>query len=140
MTTAVRSLRPRLAESLYVLLVVVLGITGFLAGSAPLILLAACLSLPSSVLAVPTYYVAYGLLAMVPGANPSSSSGSGACTANGDCVTSTTGELAPWFAITSEVIGILALVAAALVNVALLRRITERRAAPVFPPSRDQGG
>ncbi|MGB7817874.1 MAG: hypothetical protein WBL35_03955 [Ornithinibacter sp.] len=131
MTTSVRNLRLTFAESVYVLVVAVLGIVGFTAGSAPVILLAALLSLPSSVLEVPIYYVAYGLLGMVPGANPSSSTGSGSCTLNGDCVTSTTGELAPWFAITSEAIGILALVAAALVNVALLRRLNNRRAARV---------
>lgn len=118
-----------LAESLYVLMVGVLGIAGFTAGSASVILFTAFLSLPSSVLAVPAYYVAYGLLGMVPGANGSSSTGSGSCTPNGDCVTSTTGELAPWFAMTSDSIGIVALVAAALVNVTLLRRRNNRRAA-----------
>ena len=129
MATTVRSLRLTAAESIYVLVVAVLGIAGFTAASAPIILLAAFLSLPSSVLAVPGYYLAYGLLALVPGANPSSNTGSGSCTPNGDCTTSTTGDLATWFAVTTEVIGVLALIAAALANVAILRLLKARRRA-----------
>ena len=111
------------------LVVAVLGIAGFTAASTPSILLAAFLSLPSSVLAVPGYYLAYGLLALVPGANPSSHAGSGSCTPNGGCATSTTGDLATWFAVTTEVIGVLALIAAAPANVAILRLLKARRRA-----------
>ena len=129
MATTVRDLRLTRAESIYVLMVAVLATIGFTAASAPVILLTASFSLPSSMFAVLAYYAAYGLLATVPGANPSSSTGSGSCAPNGDCTTSTTGDLAAWFAVTTEVIAILALVAAALLNVALLRLLNARRRA-----------
>ena len=129
MAITVRNLRLTPAESIYVLVVAALGIAGFTAASAPIILLAAFVSLPSSVLAVPGYYLAYALLALVPGANRSSNTGSGSCTPNGDCATSTTGDLATWFAVTTEVIGVLALIAAALANVVILRLLKARRAA-----------
>ncbi len=114
-------------EWTYALTVMVIATIGFTTGSTSMILFAAFLALPSSVIAVPAYYLAYGLLALVPGANPSSGSGSGSCTPTGECQASTTGDLAAWFAITTEVIGILALTAAALLNVVVLRRLVARR-------------
>lgn len=135
MATSARKLRLTLAETLYALTVAVLASIGFTTASTPIIVLSALLSLPSSILAVPAYYVAYGLVALVPGANSSSNTGSGSCTPNGDCVTSSTEALAAWFAFTSEITGVLALIAAALVNVAVLRRLNARRRARTQPPA-----
>lgn len=127
MSPSVRRLRLTPIESTYVLLVALIATTGFSTKFTLIIVLAALLSLPSSVPAVLGYYLAYGLLALIPGANPSSSSGSGTCAPNGDCLSSTTGDLAVWFTVTSEVIGVLALMVAALVNVAILRSLTACR-------------
>ena len=75
--------------------------------------------------------------ALVPGANPSSSSQSGSCTPSGDCLSKTTGDLAvAVFIVTSEIIGVLALTAAALLNVAVLRNLTARRRARMQPARR----
>jgi hypothetical protein len=115
--------RPTLAGWIYVLGVAALSTLGFTTGSTPTILLAALLALPSSVVAIPAYYIVYGLLALVPGANPSSSTGSGSCTPSGDCQVSTTGDLAGWFTFATEAIGILALTAAALLNAVVLRNL-----------------
>ena len=125
------SARPRfpLVEWSYVLGVAVLATLGFTTGSTPTILLAAFVALPASVLAVPVFYGAYGLLALVPGANPSSSTGSGSCTPTGDCQSSSTGALATWFALTTDVLGILALAGAALLNVLVLRGLVAGRRA-----------
>jgi hypothetical protein len=71
-------------------------------------------------IAVPAYYVAYGFLAQVPGANPSQSSGSRSCAANGVCQGSATGDAAKWFIHTTELVGILSLIAAAVVDVVAL--------------------
>jgi hypothetical protein len=117
------TLRPTLAGWIYVLSVAAVSTIGFTTGSTPTILLAALLALPSSVVAIPGYYIVYGLLALVPGANPSSSTGSGSCTPNGDCQVSTTGDLAAWFTFATEAIGILALTAAALLNAVVLRNL-----------------
>ena len=114
-------------EAAYVLTVGAIATYGFAADSTAAILAAAALALPTSIVAVPGYYLAYGLLALVPGANPSSSSGSGGCSPGVGCHESATGELAPWFAITTDVIGVLALTAAALLNVVFLRMHTRRR-------------
>ena len=100
---------------------------GFATGSTVAILTAAALALPTSIVAGPGYYVAYGLLALIPGANPSSGSGSGGCSPGAGCHASTSGDLAAWFAVTTDVIGVLALTAAALLNVVLLRIVTRRR-------------
>ncbi len=129
MAPSARRLRLTPIEWAYALTVAAIATTGFSTGSPLVIVLSALLSLPSSILAVAAYYVVYGLLALVPGANPSSSTGSGSCRPNGDCLTSTTGDLAVWFTVTTEVIGVLALVAAALVNVAVHRSVTTRRRA-----------
>lgn len=113
--------------SVYALGVAVVAAVGFFGDSTPTILLAAVLSLPASVIAIPGYYLTYGLLALVPGANPSESSGSGSCTGGGDCSVSTTGDLADWFQVTTDVVGVLALTCAALLNVLTLRILTTRR-------------
>ena len=117
----------RLLGSVYVLVVAVVAAEGFVVESTAVILLAALLSLPASVIALPGYYVAYGLLALVPGANPNESSGSSYCTSGGDCVSSTTGDLADWFQATTEVLGVLAFTCAALINLLALRILTARR-------------
>ena len=136
MARSATGLRLTPIESTYALAVAVIATIGFTTGSTFLIVLSALLSLPSCVLAVPGYYVAYGLLALVPGANPSSSSQSGSCTPSGDCLSKTTGDLAVWFNVTSEIIGVLALTAAALLNVAVLRNLTARRRARMQPARR----
>jgi hypothetical protein len=111
----------------YVLTVVVVAICGFVLGSTGAIALAALLALPTSVPAIVGYYVVYGLLALVPGANPSSSTGSGACSPGAVCQQSSSGDLATWFAVTTGVVGVLALTAAALLNVLVLRKLTGHR-------------
>ena len=67
------------------------------------------LALPTGVVTLVGYYLAYGLLALVPGANP------------------TSGELATWFAVTTTLLGILAPIVAATINVVLLRLVSRRR-------------
>src|SRR5690606_18884476 len=95
-------------------------ILGFATDSTAGVLLAAVLALPSSIPGMIGFYVAYGLLAQVPGANPPSSSGSATCSPDGICHGSTSGDLAPWFAVTTDVLGILALTGAALLNAYLV--------------------
>lgn len=112
----------------YILAVAVIAAVGFTQHSAWVIVVAALLAIPASALAVPGYYVAYGLLALVPGANPSSNNGSSSSNADGVTVTSvTTGAPAAWFTITTTVLGILALTGAAVVNVLVLRAVAARR-------------
>ena len=115
-------LRFRLFALSYAVVVGGLATAGFTMGSAPLILTAAALTLPSSLMAVPAYYLVYGMLAQTPGANPSQSSGSGSCAPDVSCQGSSSGDPAAWFTHTTELVGILALVAAAVVNVVLLHR------------------
>jgi hypothetical protein len=79
-----------LGASIYTLLVAVTAAVGFTTQSASTILIAAGLALPASTLAVPGYYIMFGLLALVPGANPSNSSGSASCTNGGECHESVT--------------------------------------------------
>ena len=122
-----RKLRLTAIEATYALIVMVIATVGFTTGSTSMILLAAILALPSSAIAVPAYYLVYGLLALVPGANPSRGTGSGSCTPAGECQGSTTGDLAAWFAIATEVLGILALTAAGLLNVIAVRSVVTRR-------------
>lgn len=121
----------------YVMAVATVATLGFTEGSTLMILIAALVTLPSSVIAVLAYYVAFGLLAQVPGANPGGSAGSGSCSANGICRGSTTGDPAAWFTHTTEVIEVLALTAAAVLNVALVvaARVASRRnrAQPIEP-------
>ena len=118
--------RRGVAEAAYVIVVGVLAAAGFTTGSTAAILLAALLALPSSVPALVGYYVAYGLLAQVPGANPSSSSGSASCPAAGPCQDHATGGAAAWLTVTTGALGVLALVAAAVLNVVLLRKLGRR--------------
>lgn len=106
--------------------VAALATFGFVHDSTTTILLTAAITLPSSVPAVVGYYVAYGLLALAPGASPSESSGSASCDAADRCTTTSTGDLATWFALTTDVLGVAALAAAALVNV-LAWRLVRRR-------------
>lgn len=101
------------------------------------ILLAGLLAVPASLAALPGYDVVYGLLALVPGANPSGSSGSASVAADGTVLSSTTtGAPAVWFTATTHVLGILALVIAASLNVLLVRAVRSRRghAAPAVEP------
>ncbi|HEY6935277.1 MAG TPA: hypothetical protein VI452_17910 [Marmoricola sp.] len=121
----------------YVVIVAAMATLGFALESTPLILLAAVLTLPSSVVAVPSYYLVYGLLAQIPGANPSRSSGSGSCAPNGGCHESTMGDAAAWFTHATALVGIIGLTAAAVLNVVLLQRLiaaTQQKAgAPTQP-------
>lgn len=119
--------------ALYVVAVAALAVAGFVTGSPGPIVVAAVLTLPASLLMMPAYYVAYGLLALVPGANPSSGSGSGTVGADGHTVTQVvTGESAAWFTVTTSVLGVAALAAAAVANVVLLQRLSRRRRAAVL--------
>ena len=127
MRSRVPSLRPTPRSLVYVLAVAVLATLGFVQQSPWPILLAAVLALPASLVALPCYYVAYGVLALVPGANPSSSTGSGTTGVDGTTITTTTGTPAAWFTITTHVLGVLALTLAAVVDVLLVRALVARR-------------
>jgi hypothetical protein len=107
----------------YVATVAAVAAIGFTAGSTAAILLAGLLALPAGVPAIIGYYVVYGVLAQVPGANPDGSSGYEACTPGGECDGSSTGDLATWFVVTTGVVGVLALTVAALLDVALVRML-----------------
>ncbi len=93
----------RAAEATYVLVVAAVATYGFVSGSAGAVVAAILLALPTSVVMIVGYYLAYGLLAQLPGASTPS------------------GDQAPWLAATAAVLGVLAMVAAALVHVVLLR-------------------
>ncbi|MDH2416466.1 hypothetical protein [Nocardioides sp. CER19] len=125
-------LRPTPGGTAYVLTVVVLATLGFTTGSTPLIVAAVVATLPLSVLAVPLFYAVYGLLSLIPGADPSSSSGTASCTPAGDCHSWATGDPAGWFTVTAVVVGILVLTAAALANAILAGLVlaARRRHAP----------
>ena len=115
-------------SSLYVVAIALIAAVGFTEQSAWLILFAAMLAVPASMVAVPCYYLAYGFLALIPGADPSSNSGSATFAPDGRLLTSvSTGMPAAWFTITTFVLGILALTVAAFVNVLLLRALAARR-------------
>jgi hypothetical protein len=117
--TAVDAPGPTLLAVAYVVAVAVLATWGFASGSTVLILVAFALALPTGAPALVGYYLAYGLLAQVPGATPSS------------------GEQATWFAVTAAVLGALAPTVAALANVLLLRLLLRRRrVVPVDDDSR----
>lgn len=111
--------------------VALIAAAGFTQQSPWPILLAALLAFPASMVAVPCYYFAYGVLALVPGANPSSSSGFETVAADGTITSVVTGMPAGWFTITTFVLGILALTVAAIVNVLLLRTLAARKRAKV---------
>ena len=116
-----------LGASIYVLIVAVTAAVGFITDSTQTILLAALLGFPASLFALPGYYVMYGMLALVPGANPSSNSGSVSCTPDGTCHGFETGDPAPWFPIAADALGIVALSCAGLLNVVVLWLLTAHR-------------
>ena len=127
---AVASVRLTVRSLIYGVAVALIVALGFTEQSPWPILLAALLAVPSSIVAVPCYYLAYGFLALIPGANPSSSSGSATLAPDGRMLTSvSTGTPAAWFTVTTFVLGILALTVAAFVNVRLLRSLAARRSA-----------
>ncbi|MEO5611043.1 MAG: hypothetical protein ABIQ61_05070 [Ornithinibacter sp.] len=114
--------------SFYIATVTVCAMLGFIVGAPWPILLAAAISLPASLVTLPASYVLVGLLAMVPGANPSISTGSGSVDASGNVISSvTTGLPAAWFTITTAVLGTLALALGAVVNVVFLQVLTAHR-------------
>jgi hypothetical protein len=115
-------------SSAYVVVVGSLAAVGFIGQSPWPILLAALLAVPASLVAVPCYYVVYGLLALLSGANPSSSSGSGTVAPDGSTVSSvTTGAPSALFTTTTHVLGILALTVAAILNILIVRTLLTRR-------------
>ena len=119
----------RALAAAYVLTVAAIATVGFTTESTAAILLAALLALPTGVPAVIGFYLAYGLLALVPGASPGTSSGSVTCTPDGDCHGSSTGDPPTWFLVATEAIGILALTTAALVNVVVVAGLVRGRRA-----------
>jgi len=138
----VPSVRLTVRSSLYVVAVALITAVGFTEQSAWPILFAALLAVPASIVAVPCYYLAYGFLALIPGANPSSNSGSATFAPDGRMLTTvSTGMPAAWFTITTFVLGVLALTVAAFVNVLLLRALAARRRSkvPVTTQSSPQG-
>jgi hypothetical protein len=112
---------------MYVVVITLLATAGFVGHSPWPILFAALLALPASMVALPGYYIAYGLLALVPGANPLSNSGSESVSPDGTVISVVTGEPAAWFTITTTGLGILALTFAAFLNVLLLRAYRARK-------------
>jgi hypothetical protein len=132
------SVRLTLRSLIYVVAVALIAAVGFTEESPWPIVLAALLALPASIVALPGYYVLYGVLALIPGANPSSNTGTETIAPDGSTLTSvTTGSPAAWFTITTHVLGILALTVAAFLNVLLLRALAARRQGKA--PSDDSG-
>lgn len=126
---------PRLTRGgwAYVIAVGCAALVGFATDSTMLIVLAALAALPASVLAVPAYYVAFGVLAQLPGADTATVTGSVSCGPAGQCQESSAGDPAAWFTLATDAVGILALTAAALVNVVVLRRLAGSSRAPGPP-------
>lgn len=124
-----RSPRPTPASSLYVLAVALIGTAGFIVQSPWPILLAALLALPVSLVAMPGYYLAVGLLALIPGANPSSNTGSVTVAPDGSTIAAVTGAPAAWFTLTTSLLGIVTLTLAACLNVLVLRALSARKRA-----------
>lgn len=110
----------------YVAAVGGLAAVGFGSGSTPLILVAIVVTLPGAIALVPAYYVCFGLLALVPGANPSESTGGASCSAAGRCAEWTSGGEAAWFVVVTDVLGVVALVVAAVLDVWLWRAVVGR--------------
>jgi hypothetical protein len=132
------SVRLTARSLIYVVAVALIAAVGFTEESPWPILLAALLAIPASIVALPGYYVVYGVLALIPGANPSSSTGTETFAPDGNTLTSvTTGTPAAWFTITTHLLGILSLTVAALLNVLLLRALAARRHGKV--PGDDSG-
>jgi hypothetical protein len=127
-------LRPTLPSGLYVIGVAVLAAVGFAGDSAWPILLAAALALPASLVTMPAFYVVYGLLAQVPGANPDHAGGGSRMAVHGTVVTWSYGDPAAWFTHTTDVLGVLLITAAAVVDVAIVRALARRRQAGVEDP------
>src|SRR5450759_1292732 len=89
-------LSPR--SSVYVAALALVAAVGFIEQSPWPIVVAAPLGLPASIVTLPCYYVVYGVLALLPGANPSSSTGSSSSDAYGNTLTTvTTGTPPAWF-------------------------------------------
>ncbi len=119
---------PSLSSVGYVLVVTVLAAVGFLGHNPVPIIAASALALPCSPALVAGYYLLYGLLAQIPGANPNTNSGSGTTLPDGSVVSTTVGEQATWFAVTTPILGILALTLAAYLNVVIVGSIRAGRA------------
>ena len=121
-------LRPTPGCSVSVVAISSLAALGFIEGTPGPIIVAAVLALPTSLIAAPGYYVLFGLLALVPGANPSTSSGTGTGAADGTAISSVSSGLpAHWFTVSTVVLGIVVLAAAAILNVLLARTLMARR-------------
>ncbi len=127
-----RAQRPwKRAATGYVVTVAFLAAAGFIADSTLLIVGAALMALPASVTAMPGFYVAYGLLALIPGANPSRASGTSTCTVAGVCTSSSSGDPAQWFLLSADLLGIVALTAAAVLNVVVVGWLAGRHQSAV---------
>jgi hypothetical protein len=123
--------RPSFRETAYVVVVLMVAAAGFGSGTPWLILLSIGLALPAGLAALVAYYLAYGLLALVPGANASTSSGSGGVSADGTVVSSTSSsDLATWFAVLTPVLAVLLVAVAAWVNVLGYRSFMKTRRRP----------
>lgn len=116
-----------LAAVAYVVAAAALAGLGFTAGSTVVILVGALMTMPASLLAMPAYYLVYGVLSQLPGANPSQSSGSVTCAVGEACQSVTSGDPSAWFTQTTEMVGVAALVLAALLNLVGLRLLLGRR-------------
>jgi hypothetical protein len=128
MLSLARRVRPTARSAAYIVIICALATWGFVVQSPWPIVLAALLALPASLIALPCYYLAYGLLALFPGASPSSASGFGTAAADGTTSSSSsTGSAAGWFTATTHALGIIALTAAAILNVLLVRAFIARR-------------
>ncbi len=114
-------------EAAYVVAVAVTAATGMLTRTPWLVLFAVVVSLPFGLVAIVGYYVGYGLLALVPGANPSFSSGSGTVGPDGATVWSSTGGQAGWFVVLTGALAITLISVAACANVVLLRAVVRNR-------------
>jgi hypothetical protein len=106
-----------------VLCVAAVAAWGFYTDSTATILFAVLLALPAGGPALVGYYIVDGLLAGVSGANPDVARSSGRCTPSGGCTSITIGEPAEWFLHTMDLVGVLALTTAAVLNVVLLRKL-----------------
>ncbi len=121
----------------YVALVAALVAMGMVLQTPAPFIVAALLTLPSSIAAVPLYYVLYGVTALIPGANPSSSSGEGGSTPGGGSVSVVTGEPALWFTVSMGVLAVIVMAAAAYANALAIKAIRARGTAhpPVSAPN-----
>ena len=122
------SIRITWSAAAYVATVALSATLGLVGQTAWPTLLATAISLPASIVTLPGYYLAYGLLALIPGANPSSSSGSASVDAGGHLVSPAVGGTqAAWFTTTTLVLGVVLLTAGAVVNVLIVRALAARR-------------